>query len=156
MKTAFSFFCITLTIVLSSCTATSHKPGKKTTSELQGQNLVDQSKKSNLTLDNQWIIESFNNKSLTNISKSSQITIGKDLKTFTGNGACNRIGGGLTVKENTITFSDIRSTKMYCPEMPQEDLFLKNLGLTNQYKIVGGELFLYKSDSLLMTLESFR
>ncbi len=156
MKTTFLIFCFAITIVLSSFSAAFHKPGGKSTNESQGENQTVQSGKSSLSLDNQWIIECFNNNSLTNIPKSSQITISKDLTTFTGNGACNRIGGGLTVKENTIAFSDIISTKMYCPEMPQEDLFLKNLGLTNQYKIVGGELFLYKSDSLLMTLESFR
>ena len=45
---------------------------------------------------------------------------------------------------------------MYCDNMEQEDLFVKNLELANTYKIVEGELFLYKDNTLLMTLESFK
>jgi hypothetical protein len=40
--------------------------------------------------------------------------------------------------------------------MEQGSIFIKKLADVNKHKIKGGELFLYKNDLLLMTLESFR
>jgi heat shock protein HslJ len=109
-----------------------------------------------LPLANQWIIERFNTGSVSKFTKQSFITIDKTLKTFSGQGGCNGITGELVIKNDAISFQKIASTMMYCDNMEQEQLFTKNLEATNKYKIVGGELFLYKDNTLLMTLESFK
>ena len=110
----------------------------------------------NLSLANQWIIERFNTGSVSKFTKQSFITIDQSLQTFSGQGGCNGIGGEIAIKGNTISFQKMMRTAMYCDNMEQEDLFVKNLELANTYKIVGGELFLYKDNTLLMTLESFK
>ena len=110
-----------------------------------------------LSLASQWILESFSNAEYNkNISKSSYITIDKNLETISGNGGCNNIGGRIKVLNEQIKFENIFSTKMFCENMSQEDLFLENLSKANKYKIVGGELFIFEGENLLMTLESFR
>lgn len=109
-----------------------------------------------LPLANQWIIERFNNGSVSTFTKQSFITIDQSLKTFSGQGGCNGIGGEIVIKGNTISFQKMMRTAMYCDNMEQEDLFVKHLELANTYKIVGGELFLYKDNTLLMTLEGFK
>lgn len=130
-------------VTLISCNSVMKKDDKKTENK-------------SLPLNNQWILEHFNNPKFDVISKDSYITINEDLKSFSGKGGCNNINGSLAVNGNLIIFDKIRSTKMYCENMPQENLFLKNLRQANNYKIVGGELFLYQDQVLLMTLESFR
>lgn len=113
--------------------------------------------KKGLPLNNQWIIEHFNSPKFEVLNKNSYITITEDMKSFSGKGGCNNIGGELIVKENSIKFDKVFATRMYCMEnMEQEDLFVKNLNEINNYKIVGDELFLYKDKELVMTLESFR
>lgn len=109
-----------------------------------------------LPLANQWIIERFNTGSVAKFTKQSFITIDKGLKAFSGQGGCNGITGELVIKNDAISFQKIASTMMYCDNMEQEQLFTKNLEAANKFKIVGGELFLYKDNTLLMTLESFK
>lgn len=64
------------------------------------------------------------------------------METISGNGGCNNIGGKIKVLNEQIKFENIFSTKMFCENMSQEDLFLENLSKANKYKIVGGELFI--------------
>jgi heat shock protein HslJ len=110
-----------------------------------------------LPLSSQWILESFSSEEANkSISKSSYINIEENLKRFTGNGGCNNIGGEIITSTDKIKFDRVMSTKMFCENMAQENLFLENLSRTNKYKIVGGELFLFEGENLLMILESFR
>jgi heat shock protein HslJ len=109
-----------------------------------------------LPLASQWILESFNDKGAVKTTKSSFIKIADDQKSYNGNAGCNLINGGLTVTGNKITFGVGPMTQMACDALQQEGIFMQNLFKTNNYKIVGGELFLYQDGNLLMTLESFR
>lgn len=111
---------------------------------------------SGLPLATQWILESFNEKGFQKNTKSSYININDDLKTYTGNAGCNTIRGEIIVKDDNIKFDKGIMTEMACDNLKQEDLFVKNLNKASKYKIIGGELFLYEGDNLLMTLESFR
>lgn len=104
----------------------------------------------------QWIIESFNEKNTPVTTKDCFITINADLKSFTGKTGCNLTNGQVKIENNSISFFNSISTQMACDNMAQEQLFNKCLAETTHYKIIGGELFLYKNDQLLMTLESFR
>lgn len=111
-----------------------------------------------LPLSSQWILESFENKNYKKaITKNTYLTISKNQTEVSGNGGCNTFGGKVRTSGNNISFSELMRTEMYCEEsQEQEDLFLKNLEETTHYKIISGELFLYKNQTLLMTLESWR
>ncbi|WP_199250930.1 MULTISPECIES: META domain-containing protein [unclassified Flavobacterium] len=110
---------------------------------------------SGLPLSSQWILESFNGDSKL-VTKNTYITLNKDLSAFSGNGGCNIINGSLKVLGNKIEFKKMISTKMFCDVMDQENKFTALLAIANTYKIIGGQLFLYQDDKLLMTLESYR
>jgi heat shock protein HslJ len=105
---------------------------------------------------NQWIIEHFNNPERIVKSKNCYINIDLNTGSFNGSDGCNNINGRLKINGNSISFDNIISTKMACEKMEQSNVFMKNLSDTNKYKIIGGELFLYKNELLLMTLESFK
>lgn len=45
-----------------------------------------------------------------------------------GFGGCNRISGPVTMEGNQVRFGNLASTKMACPSMKLEDMFLKALG----------------------------
>lgn len=140
-----------LSVIIFSCNSVMKKQEKQ---KLETEFTIQ---KKGLPLNNQWIIEHFNSPKFEVLIKDSYITIPEDMKSFSGKGGCNNIGGELIVKENLIKFDKVFATRMHCMEtMNQENLFIKNLNETNNYKIIGGELFLYKDKELLMTLESFR
>jgi heat shock protein HslJ len=148
MKTTF-FFLLLSTLI--GCKSAMKKEQK---SELK---IVEKTPKTGLSLNSQWILERFDNVDFKTITKDSYFTINEDLNSFSVNGGCNNIGGSLIIKDNFITFTKMMRTQMYCMEtMKQEDIFVDNINKTNNFKIVGGELFLYKNQELLMTLESFR
>jgi heat shock protein HslJ len=72
--------------------------------------------------------------------------------TFSATTDCNTMGGQYTVKENTITFGAMFSTKMFC-EGSQEDDFSKALGQAQSFHFTGkGELVFdlaYDSGSMI-------
>ncbi len=105
---------------------------------------------------NQWIIESFDNPKQNVLSKNCSISIDNSGSSFTGNDGCNSINGKVKVAGNSISFGKMIGTLMACKKMEQSALFVKNLTEVTSYKIIGGELFLYKNDQLIMTLESFK
>ncbi len=109
-----------------------------------------------LPLDSQWIIEFFNSPEMELNGKNSHITIDSKKGKFTGHDGCNTIFGDVTVEGEAISFTNIVGTLMACIDMKQSEQFSKNLMEVNRFKIVGGELFLYKDKTLVMTLESFR
>lgn len=72
---------------------------------------------------------------------------------FSGTGGCNRIGGTLFFEQDLLRFTQIRSTKMACPAMDQENRVLQALEAVTTYEIVdnrlvlgnpSGELLVYK------------
>jgi heat shock protein HslJ len=105
---------------------------------------------------NQWIIEHFNSPKNQVLTKSSYFSIDENGTTFHGKDGCNNIKGKVILSGNAIQFKNIAGTKMMCENMEQANLFNKNLLEINRYEIKGAELFLYKDDTLVMTMESFR
>jgi len=72
-----------------------------------------------------------------------------------GKGGCNRISGNVELLENRgLKFGAIASTKMACPDMEQEAIFLKSLPEVNQWKIVNNVLYLQKDGSNLALFQS--
>lgn len=68
-----------------------------------------------------------------------------------GNGSCNTFGSTLKANGNTISITDIFSTKMWCEGVqPIEDSFLKQLGVTTRFEIKGNTLSLFQNDTLVL------
>ncbi|MDH4460729.1 MAG: META domain-containing protein [Flectobacillus sp.] len=112
-----------------------------------------------LPLASQWIISRYvvGTKVSYPEIKNAYITINSTLSSFMGAGGCNSLRGSVYVSGKSLRFDSIVSTKMACSELASETLFISNLQKVKEYKIVGGELFLYNKDhKLIMVLESFR
>lgn len=120
------------------------------------QNPVIESNSSLKLAGNQWIIEAFNSPQRAVDLKNCYFTIDDKTGSFYGSDGCNTFGGKFKVDGNKLSFSEIMSTLKACENMEQSEVFMKNLEEIDSYKIEGGELFLYKKDVLIMTLESFR
>lgn len=68
-----------------------------------------------------------------------------------GNGSCNSFGGTLYVSNDSISITNIFSTKMYCDGVQQtEDSFFNQLEKATRYKIKEKTLLLYKDSTLLL------
>jgi heat shock protein HslJ len=69
-----------------------------------------------------------------------------------GNTGCNNMNGVVKVDGNEISFSDIATTQMFCPES-LEQKFLIALGKVNNYKIEKMKLYLYEDDEEIMIFQ---
>lgn len=120
------------------------------------QNQIIESNSSLKLLGSQWIIEAFNSPQRAVDFKNCYFTIDEKTSSFSGSDGCNTFGGKVKIEGNKISFTEIMSTLKACENMQQSEIFMKNLEEIDSYKIEGGELFLYKKDVLIMTMESFR
>jgi len=72
-----------------------------------------------------------------------------------GNGSCNQFGSSFTLSGDSIRFSGILSTKMYCEGVQAiEDKFFELLGKVNRYEIKVKTLLLYDDTDVLLELVS--
>jgi heat shock protein HslJ len=62
-----------------------------------------------------------------------------------GKSGCNRYTAGVTVSDDTLTFSPIAGTRMMCPDpqMAVEDAYLRALDSVNRYDEQGDRLLLF-------------
>jgi len=72
-----------------------------------------------------------------------------------GNGGCNAYGGDYEISGEDLTFSNVFSTLMACPDekTPQERAFFDVLEQTRRYEVAEGELLLKgEEDTILARL----
>lgn len=68
----------------------------------------------------------------------------------TGYGGCNSFFGSYTYDENTLSFSQLAATKMFCADTTEmENMFMKSLAEVSGYKINGQILHLSDDDGKL-------
>ena len=86
--------------------------------------------------------------------KGKTPTLVVDGAKLTGNAGCNNYFGELSLDPTAGNFSvkNVGSTRMSCDSMEVENTFLKMLGETDHYVVVGNVLELYKGNLLLMKL----
>jgi putative lipoprotein len=113
------------------------------------------SKVTNPLINDIWVLEfikgvEFNPKSEGIQRPTIEIHL-KDNKVV-GNTGCNNTKGTVVVEEDQITFSDIITTKKFCPESIEQE-FLIALGMVNNYKIEKMELHLYQDDEEIMIFQ---
>lgn len=78
-----------------------------------------------------------------------------DLRTNTvnGNNGCNSYNGPISLRTNTLTISDLVSTKKLCPGV-NEQLFMTTIKMTNSYRIDDGKLILMMDDTDLLAFHA--
>ena len=87
-------------------------------------------------------------------SKAPTITFNSEENTVNGNAGCNNYFGDFTASENKISFAKMGSTKMMCPEIATEELFLGVIEDITEFKFEGDNLLLLSADgSTVMTLK---
>lgn len=69
---------------------------------------------------------------------------------LSGNSSCNAFRASYTVQENVLKIADVMSTKMMCPTIKGEQLFLKTLEKVNKYSEAGKTLHLMIDDVVVM------
>jgi copper homeostasis protein (lipoprotein) len=57
-----------------------------------------------------------------------------------GQAQCNRVMGGYTLRDSSLTFTSVATTRMFCPAMDDENAVLKALGGTTGYRLRGQTL----------------
>lgn len=85
---------------------------------------------------------------LTDTDEKITIIFSKDNSHIAGYSGCNRYGGQFTIKKDVLSFENLLSTKMACPEMNMnfEHNYLITLDKVTGYNIVGDTLFLNKGE----------
>ncbi|MDZ4792748.1 MAG: META domain-containing protein [Bacteroidota bacterium] len=79
------------------------------------------------------------------------IEFNAEKKSAGGNGSCNQFGSSFILTDNSISFSNIFSTKMYCDGVQQtEDSFFKQLEKVNRFEVKDKTLFLYVDKDKLL------
>ena len=65
-----------------------------------------------------------------------------------GFAGCNTFRGSYTMSGETLKFSPLISTKMFCPAMAVEDNFFRALGRTDRFLIIEDQLYFYSKNVL--------
>ncbi len=90
-----------------------------------------------------------------NVNTKAFIRFNKEKGSAGGNGSCNSFGSTAVVSGNTVTLSNIFSTKMYCEAVqPIEDAYLGQLGKVNRYEVDDKKLLLFHDKDLLLEFEA--
>lgn len=81
--------------------------------------------------------------------KKPTLTFMEELK-VSGNASCNNFNASYSLDGTGIKFGPIMSTKMMCPNIKAEDVFLGALGKINTYSVSGDVLTLITGDIAVM------
>jgi len=83
------------------------------------------------------------------------IKFNMETKSAGGKGSCNVFGSSFTINNNTLSFKNMFSTKMYCEGVQQiEDAFLKQLESVNKFEVKDKSLVLYDREKVLLEFQS--
>ncbi len=74
-----------------------------------------------------------------------------DIKGFSG---CNNFFGKYTLSGNSLSFSNLGSTRMMCPDMEQESRFMNVLERVTAYSIADRILTLYEGNQAIATFKT--
>jgi heat shock protein HslJ len=61
-------------------------------------------------------------------------------KRFSGNGGCNQVSGNYVLDKRELSFNDVISTKMSCPDIEFETLFLQLLSEVDRYEMENDDI----------------
>lgn len=95
-----------------------------------------------------WKLIEINGQAISgNFNKEPHFILKNEDNRVNGNGGCNGFGGTYTLSEETnrISFSELFSTKMACPDMSVEQAFMDILSKADNYSLNGDTLTLNKA-----------
>ena len=104
----------------------------------------------NSELINEWTVIKI--KGLKQLSNSPTMTFEKEDAKVAGFAGCNNYFSTYTVTGNTLTLGPAGATRMLCPDMSVEDVFLKILPNIARFEVVKKELYLYNQKDELLIL----
>ena len=111
------------------------------------------SQQENPLFEGRWILEKIHLKEGTELvtTKRAYLKLEQENSRVGGNGSCNRFGGSFKLNEDSLSFSQLFSTKMYCADVQQtEDKFLSALQKVNRFTIHENQLSLLMDSTLLL------
>lgn len=73
-------------------------------------------------------------------------------KKFNGNAGCNQMSGNYSLDGRDIRFSEVITTKMACPDIEFETVFLGELAKVDRYEVEGTDLLLKRKREVLLVL----
>ena len=89
------------------------------------------------------------------VNTKAFIKLNAEKKSAGGNGSCNTFGSSFSIINNTISFKNIFSTKMYCEGVQQiEDAFFKQLEKVNRLEVTDKALVLFHENEILLEFDS--
>ncbi len=148
MKTLFmALVAFPLLISCKSTQNTTTNSGTKQTGTQQATELFIES--------NQWELTHFNNQSPAEAGFSDRtpnLVINMQEHKAGGFSGCNSFGGSVLVEENTITFSQVFSTKMFCEGIPEPEFF-QLLDNTLSFSIANNTLTFKKENQVVMVFK---
>jgi heat shock protein HslJ len=82
---------------------------------------------------------------------STFIKLDAQKKSAGGKGGCNSYGSSYKIDNNSISFKNLFSTKMFCEKyQQQENNFFSQLEKVNRFDVKEGKLLLYMDNELLL------
>ncbi|MFD0940519.1 META domain-containing protein [Pedobacter boryungensis] len=97
-----------------------------------------------------WVLTEWPGQTMPNTSKKATLNFDNENK-VSGKSFCNGFGGTTTITGNTIKFSELIGTMMFCEDVGQaEGKYTEGLRNTTNFKLVDGKLHLLNGDKLLM------
>ncbi len=91
-------------------------------------------------------------KGLEQLGASPTMIFEKEDAKVTGFAGCNNYFSTYKISGNTLNFGPAGATRMLCPDMSVEDVFLKHLPNIARFEIVKKELYLYDQNDELLVL----
>ncbi len=114
----------------------------------------DESSTWNPQLHDIWVLTMINGKQLDKNSSRPLLELFPGDNKMSGNGGCNSLFGTIEAKAESIHFSDIGSTKMFCKdEMPLEREFTQTLVKVDHYLVRNLQLVLYAGKETAMIFQ---
>jgi copper homeostasis protein (lipoprotein) len=104
-----------------------------------------------------WRLVELDGKAVTAPADSARapgLTLLVDGHKVQGSAGCNRMMGSYQLSGSSLKFGPLATTRMACPGMDAEQAYLKALGATTRYEIVGTTLTLFGAEGALARLEA--
>jgi heat shock protein HslJ len=96
----------------------------------------------NEELAGEWVLQRINEKSMTSASRVPVLRFDPEMNRVSGNNGCNQITGSFEHTAKTIKFGPIASTRMACPDSPEQEVNASLAAGPFQYSLTGNSLTL--------------
>lgn len=111
------------------------------------------SPKEDITIHGNWEVVSIMNQS--NFQPAPNFVINLETMKVAGFSGCNRFFGSIKTQKNSLSFHALGGTRMACPEVTAENLFITTIPKVTSFSFKNSRLqFLSESNEVIMTLKS--